>query len=89
MKKVILEKGREKSLQRHHPWIFSGAIKQVEGKPGRGETVDIVSIGNDWLARGSYSPDSQITVRAWTFDKDENQERRGLFGSIREWRMAA
>jgi 23S rRNA (cytosine1962-C5)-methyltransferase len=75
MKKVILEKGREKSLQRHHPWIFSGAIKQVEGKPGRGETVDIVSIGNDWLARGSYSPDSQITVRAWTFDKDENIDR--------------
>jgi len=75
MKKVILEKGREKSLQRRHPWVFSGAIKQVEGKPERGETVDILSAGNDWLARGSYSPDSQITVRAWSFDKDENIDR--------------
>jgi 23S rRNA (cytosine1962-C5)-methyltransferase len=75
MKKVILEKGREKSLQRHHPWVFSGAIKLVEGKPERGETVDIFSAGNDWLARGSYSPDSQITVRVWTFDKDENIDR--------------
>lgn len=75
MKKVILEKGREKSLQRRHPWIFSGAIKQVEGKPARGETVDIAGAGNEWLARGSYSPDSQITVRAWTFDKDENIDR--------------
>ena len=75
MKKVILEKGREKSLQRRHPWVFSGAIKQVEGKPARGETVDILSTGNDWLARGSYSPDSQITVRVWTFDKDENIDR--------------
>ncbi len=75
MKKVILEKGREKSLQRRHPWVFSGAIKQVESKPARGETVDILSAGNDWLARGSYSPDSQITVRAWTFDKDENIDR--------------
>ena len=75
MKKVILEKGREKSLQRRHPWIFSGAVKQVEGKPERGETVDIVSAGNDWLGRGSYSPDSQITVRVWTFNKDENIDR--------------
>lgn len=75
MKKVILEKGREKSLQRRHPWVFSGAVKQVEGKPGRGETVDIAGAGNEWLARGSYSPDSQITVRAWTFDKDENIDR--------------
>jgi 23S rRNA (cytosine1962-C5)-methyltransferase len=72
MKKIILEKGREKSLLRRHPWIFSGAIKSVEGKPERGETVDVLSSSNEWLARGSYSPDSQITVRAWTFDKDEN-----------------
>ncbi len=75
MKKVILEKGREKSLQRRHPWVFSGAINLVEGKPVRGETVDIVSAGKDWLARGSYSPDSQITVRVWTFEKDENIDR--------------
>ncbi len=75
MKKVILEKGREKSLLRRHPWVFSGAIKQVEGKPARGETVDIFSAGNEWLARGSYSPDSQITVRTWTFSKDENIDR--------------
>lgn len=75
MKKIILEKEREKSLLRRHPWVFSGAIKKVEGKPERGETVDVLNAGNEWLARGSYSPDSQITVRAWTFDQNETIDR--------------
>ena len=75
MKKIILEKEREKSLLRRHPWVFSGAIKKVEGKPERGETVDVLNAGNEWLARGSYSPDSQITVRTWTFDQNETIDR--------------
>ena len=68
---VILLPGREKSLLRKHPWIFSGAIKNVTGDPGSGETVEIVSAAGIILGTGAYSEKSQIRVRAWSFDPDE------------------
>jgi len=71
MNRVILKKGRERSLLRKHPWVFSGAIRQIEGMPQPGETVDIFSDDNQFLARGAYSPASQIRVRIWTFAKAE------------------
>jgi 23S rRNA (cytosine1962-C5)-methyltransferase len=72
MKAIVLKRGREKSLMRRHPWIFSGAIARVEGKPRQGETVDVLAAEGAVLARGSYSPESQITVRVWTFDPQED-----------------
>ena len=69
--RIILAKGREKSLLRRHPWIFSGAIERVEGKPLSGETLDICDKGGNWLARAAWSADSQIRGRVWTFDRDE------------------
>ncbi|OAN17656.1 23S rRNA methyltransferase [Photobacterium jeanii] len=69
---IYLVKGREKSLRRRHPWIFSRGIQRVEGKPALGETVDVYDHKGEWLARGAYSPQSQIRVRVWTFDKKEN-----------------
>jgi 23S rRNA (cytosine1962-C5)-methyltransferase len=71
MYKIILKPGREVSLLRFHPWVFSGAIKSVEGNPGSGETVDIFSSDGRWLARGAYSPQSQIRIRVWSFDREE------------------
>ena len=44
MNALILKKGREKSLKRRHPWIFSGAIERVIGKPQAGDTVDIIPL---------------------------------------------
>lgn len=70
-KAVFLKAGREKSVLRHHPWIFSGAIQKVVGSPGTGETVDVVDSRGSFLARGGYSPESQIRVRLWTWDADE------------------
>jgi 23S rRNA (cytosine1962-C5)-methyltransferase len=67
----VLAKGREKSLLRRHPWVFSGAVARMEGKARLGETIDIVDHQGKWLARGAYSPASQIRARVWTFDKDE------------------
>lgn len=67
---VVLKPGREHSLLGRHPWVFSGAIKTITGQPARGETVNVVSDGGDWLARGAYSPDSQIRVRVWTFEDE-------------------
>lgn len=66
---VYLTKGREKSVLRRHPWIFSRGIQRVEGKPSLGETVDIFDHQGNWLAVGAYSPQSQIRVRVWSFEK--------------------
>lgn len=50
----MLAKGREKSLLRRHPWVFSGAVARMEGKASLGETIDIVDHQGKWLARGAY-----------------------------------
>ncbi|WP_318503325.1 class I SAM-dependent methyltransferase [Photobacterium leiognathi] len=69
---IYLVKGREKSLRRRHPWVFSRGIDRIDGKPGLGETVDIYDNKGEWLAKGAYSPQSQIRVRVWSFEKNEN-----------------
>lgn len=66
-----IKAGKEKALLRRHPWVFTGAVHKIKGKPGLGDTVDIVDHKGNWLARGAYSPQSQICARVWTFDADE------------------
>ena len=65
---ITLKPGREKSLLRRHPWIFSGAIASVSGNPGSGDTVAVKSAQNKFLAQASWSPESQIRGRVWSFD---------------------
>jgi 23S rRNA (cytosine1962-C5)-methyltransferase len=72
MPSLVLKPGREKSLLRRHPWIFSGAIGRVDGNPDSGGTVDLLSSKGDFLARAAYSPQSQICARVWTFDPSES-----------------
>ncbi len=81
--KLILKPGREKSLLRRHPWIFSGALQRVEGNPAPGATVDVVSSKGEFLARAAYSPKSQILARAWTF-ADETVDADFLRRRVRE-----
>lgn len=69
--KVILKKDREKSLVRHHPWIFSGAIQKQYQVSENGATVQVVSAAGQFLAWGAYSAHSQIQVRVWSFDPSE------------------
>ncbi|EPW5500554.1 class I SAM-dependent methyltransferase [Vibrio vulnificus] len=68
---IYLVKGREKSVVRRHPWIFSRGIDRVEGNPQLGETVDVYGHDGKWLAKAAYSPESQIRARVWSFDKQE------------------
>ena len=68
MKKLILKAGREKSLKRRHPWVFSGAVAKVQGTPSPGETVEVWSATGEFLAVAAYSPDSQIAARVWDWD---------------------
>jgi len=68
---LIIAAGREKSLFRRHPWIFSGAVASVKGRPKSGQTVDVLTQSGTWLAKAAFSPKSQIQGRVWTFDPQE------------------
>ena len=71
MTSVILKPGREKSLLRRHPWIFSGAFYSVDGPAAAsGSTVNLLSSEQRFLARASYSPTSQIRARVWTIEDE-------------------
>jgi 23S rRNA (cytosine1962-C5)-methyltransferase len=70
--KLKLKQGREKSLRRRHPWIFSGAVDRVEGNPDAGASIEIVAAGGEFLGRGAFSPASQIRTRVWTFEAGES-----------------
>jgi 23S rRNA (cytosine1962-C5)-methyltransferase len=82
MPSIILKPGREKSLLRRHPWIFSGAIQHINESIAPGETVELLSSTWQFLARASYSPTSQIRARAWTFE-DEPVDREFFRKRIR------
>ena len=69
--KVWLKRGREKSLLRKHPWVFSGAVERMQGEAGSGDTVEIVDAAGAFLAWAAYSPSSQIRARVWSFDREE------------------
>ncbi len=66
---VVLKPGREGSLLRRHPWVFSGAVSEVTGNPSPGSLVKVRASDGTEMATGSYSPDSQIRVRIWSFEK--------------------
>jgi 23S rRNA (cytosine1962-C5)-methyltransferase len=67
---VALKAGREKSVRRRHPWIFSGAVARVDGDPESGSTVRLVSQSGEFLAYAAWSPSSQIRLRIWSFDEE-------------------
>ena len=69
MIKVILKRGREESLKRFHPWVFSGAIAQVQGEPAEGDIVGVYASDGTFLASGHYQIGS-IAVRILSFDSD-------------------
>lgn len=69
MSKIYLKKGREESLLRFHPWVFSGAIAQIVGEPAEGDVVKVYSSAGDFLAVGHYQVGS-IAVRVLSFDSE-------------------
>ncbi len=71
MNTVTLKPDRDFTLQKKHPWIFSGAVAKVEGHPENGETVRIVNSKGAFLAFGAYCPNSSIAVKVWSFDGKE------------------
>ena len=71
MATLILHPGKEKSILRRHPWLFSGAVAQLDGRARPGDTVDVVAHDGRPLARAAWSPASQIRARVWSFDVTE------------------
>lgn len=70
MVKLTLRRGKEESLLRRHPWIFSGAIYDTDGQPEEGDVVDVHTAEGNFIARGHCGIGS-IAVRVLTFDQDE------------------
>ena len=70
--KIHLKPGREKSILNKHPWIFSGAINNINGDPRCGDTVLVLSSDGDPLGLAAFSPKSNIRARMWTWDASEN-----------------
>ena len=68
-KSVILKRGKEESLQRFHPWIFSGAIQRIDGKPEEGDVVTVYTNDHRFIARGHVQVGS-IAVRVLTFNDE-------------------
>lgn len=69
-KKVFLKPGKEESLKRFHPWVFSGAIHHLEGEPEEGEIVDVYTSKKEFIACGHFQIGS-IAVRVLSFVQEE------------------
>lgn len=80
---IKLKPGKEESLKRHHPWVFSGAIHSAQGAaPEEGDIVDVVSSKDEFLGRGHCSVGS-IAVRILTFNPDEQIDQQWWNSRIR------
>ena len=83
---LVLNPGREKSVLFHHPWIFSGAVRQISGSPQSGDTVEVRAAGGERLGWAAYSPVSKIQARMWTWNPnqtiDEAFLRQRLAGAL-------
>ncbi len=68
--KIVLKSGKDQSVRRFHPWVFSGAIKKMYGTASEGDLVEVYDNKDELLGIGHYSPGS-IAVRILTFDSEE------------------
>ncbi|WP_293301007.1 class I SAM-dependent rRNA methyltransferase [Pedobacter sp. UBA4863] len=63
MVEIKLKKGKEKAVYQRHPWVFSGALDKIKGKPENGDVVRLVDASGDFLAYGYYNDQSRVAVR--------------------------
>jgi 23S rRNA (cytosine1962-C5)-methyltransferase len=67
---VILKKGKEKAILQRHPWVFSGAVEKVKGKPENGDLVRLIDAKGDFMAVGFYNDQSRVALRLLEFNPD-------------------
>ncbi len=71
MPRIILKQGRERSLLKGHPWIFSGAVERIEGEGIPGDLAETYSASGEFLGIGHFSPRSQIVFRLLSSGRHE------------------
>jgi len=71
--RIVLKSGKDQSLRRYHPWVFSGAIKKIHGAAREGELVEVYDNHDEFLASGHYQQGS-IAVRVISFEKVETDQ---------------
>ncbi len=79
---LILKSGKERSLLRRHPWIYSTGIASIKGKPQAGDTVRVTDNKGNFLAWAAYSPQSTIRARCWTFVEEESIDKNWIFQKV-------
>lgn len=70
MIEIKLKKGKEKAVNQRHPWVFSGALDKVKGKPENGDVVRLISAADEFLAYGYYNDQSRVAVRLLEWDEN-------------------
>jgi len=68
--RIILNKGKERSLKNFHPWVFSGAVKSAEDGIGEGDIAEVFSADGNYLGTGHYHEGS-IKVRLFSFERTD------------------
>jgi len=71
MVEIKLKKGKEKAVLQRHPWVFSGAVDKLKGKPENGDVVKVLSANNDFLAYGYFNDQSRVAVRLLSWDEND------------------
>jgi 23S rRNA (cytosine1962-C5)-methyltransferase len=70
MIEIVLKKGKEKAVLHRHPWVFSGAIENVKGKPTNGDIVRLINAKGDFMAYGFYNDQSRVALRLLEWDEN-------------------
>ena len=87
---ITLKKGKEQSVRRYHPWVFSGAVGSVRGNPSEGDVTEVFASDGTYLATGHWSPGS-IAVRIFSFTKctADREFFRKRLGEAMQYRVNA
>ncbi|NHA06703.1 class I SAM-dependent rRNA methyltransferase [Mucilaginibacter sp. HC2] len=84
---VLLNKGKEKAVLQKHPWVFSGAVEKVKGKPANGDVVRLLNAKGDFMAYGFYNDQSRVALRLLEWDEaveiNDDWFRRKLASAIK------
>ncbi|ADY53455.1 Conserved hypothetical protein CHP00095 [Pseudopedobacter saltans DSM 12145] len=83
MIEIVLKKSKEKAALQRHPWVFSGALDKVKGKPENGEIVKVFSYDNEFLAYGYYNDQSRVAIRLLEWSENETIDKNWWFSKIK------
>jgi len=75
MVEIVLKKGKEKAALQRHPWIFSGALEKVKGKPEDGDVVKVFAFDGEFLAYGYFNSNSRVAVRLLEWDESQTIDK--------------